>query len=275
MSAAWIPVEEIYSILDLKRHVVGVRFIHEKEDFENEDAVEAKRFFRYCVLIRSASLNHPVKVKGSEFACNGSTRTLGFEMKPEKNISGRHGHALGLYETISIAYKASLDISSLEHSPYGVVAKPVEMFTGSNPDIVIIVTTPYNIMRIVQGYTYKYGIKPDFKLSGNQALCFECTTKPFMTNDINISVLCSGTRHHARWDETEMAIGIPYHQYNRIIEGVIDTINTTEPDYKKEIMIKNLNKKNIDSSNVKPGTGYFVGQRNSKSSVNCKISYHD
>jgi len=227
------------------------------------------------VLIRSASLNHAVKVKGSEFACNGSTRTLGFEIKPERHISGQHGHAMGLYETISIAYSASRDISVLDHSPYGVVAKPLEMFSETNPDVVIIVTTPYNIMRIVQGYTYKYGIKPDFKLSGNQALCFECTTKPFMNNDINISVMCSGTRHHARWDESEMAIGIPYHQYSQVIDGVIATINTTEPDYKKETIIQNLNRKNIDSSGVTRGTGYFVANRNSKSKVNHKRSYDE
>ena len=42
-----------------------------------------------------------------------------------------------------------------------------------------------------------------------QALCEECTTRPFESNEVNISMLCSGTRCVAQWQKDELRIGIP------------------------------------------------------------------
>lgn len=49
-------------------------------------------------------------------------------------------------------------------------------------------------MRIVQAYTYKYGVHKNITLGGNQGICSECTAVPYENNDLNISTLCSGTR---------------------------------------------------------------------------------
>ena len=63
-----------------------------------------------------------------------------------------------------------------------------------DPDVVIVVSTPYNIMRLIQGYSYYYGSYKGFKMAGNQAMCAEITACTYVTNEINTSMMCSGTR---------------------------------------------------------------------------------
>ncbi|MDR1774743.1 MAG: DUF169 domain-containing protein, partial [Clostridioides sp.] len=106
----------------------------------------------------------------------------------------------------------------------------------NNPEIVIMVTKPYNIMRITQGYSYHFGMPKEINFIGNQAICLECTARPYVVDDMNISMLCIGTRHRSGWKDEEMAVGIPYSKFEKVVEGIFETVN---------IMENNKNKKNI------------------------------
>ena len=59
----------------------------------------------------------------------------------------------------------------------------------------MIAANPFNVMRIVQGYAYHYGMLKNVNMIGNQAICLECTARPYVLKDMNVSVLCIGTRH--------------------------------------------------------------------------------
>ena len=98
----------------------------------------------------------------------------------------------------------------------------------------IIATTPYNSMRIIQGYAYSYGMPKAINMIGNQALCLECTARPYTIKDMNVSMLCIGTRHRAGWKDDEMAIGIPIEQFEDVVSGLINTLNLMENDANKK-----------------------------------------
>ena len=74
------------------------------------------------------------------------------------------------------------------------------------------ITNPYNAMRITQGYAYHNGHIKNVQFGGIQGICQECTTRPFENNEVNISMLCSGTRCVAQWQKDELAIGIPFNK---------------------------------------------------------------
>ena len=118
------------------------------------------------------------------------------------------------------------------HKPYGVMVKPVEEYE-EEPDVVLVVTNPYNGMRIMQAYTHVFGFNTAFKMAGNQAICSECTAFPFESNDINVSLLCSGTRFKAKWQDEEIAIGFPFNQFLPIVRGLYATLDPIEPNEKK------------------------------------------
>ena len=58
------------------------------------------------------------------------------------------------------------------------MVRPLEDFTEA-PDVVIIVSYPRNIMRLIQGYTYHFGTAQGIKMVGNQAICAEATAHPY------------------------------------------------------------------------------------------------
>ena len=76
-------------------------------------------------------------------------------------------------------------------------------------DVVQIISNPYNYMRIVQGYAYYNGEPKSISILGNQAVCHKCTACPYVLKDINISLICIGTRHRAGLRDEDMLVGIP------------------------------------------------------------------
>lgn len=103
-----------------------------------------------------------------------------------------------------------------------------------------MIANPYNVMRVVQGYTYYFGIQTSFKMTGNQAICSESTAYPYLSNDINVSVLCIGTRHQAGWKDDELSISFPFNRFFKITDGIMNTLNIMDNNAKKKIIEKKL-----------------------------------
>jgi uncharacterized protein (DUF169 family) len=199
-----------------------------------------------------------VKAKFENFSCLGSARALGILEIDEMVSSGRHYRRLGLYQDLAVAKDVLKDVTMCQHKAYGVMIKPVEEY-DEDPDVVIVVSSPYNIMRLVQGYTYIFGCKNSFKMTGNQALCSECTAYPFESNDINVSLLCSGTRFMGGWDDVEMAMGLPFNKFVQVIDGLYATVNPTEPNKKKSEIEARLKEHGLADLEIEYDKNYYTG----------------
>jgi uncharacterized protein (DUF169 family) len=135
------------------------------------------------------------------------------------------------------------------------VVQPLEKFQ-TDPDIVIMIINPYQAMRIVQGYAYHYGVAKNIQFTGNQGLCSECTATPYEANDLNISLLCANTRFAAKWNENELGIGMPFSVFLTVTDGVLKTINPSEPDAVKKIIMDRAEKQN-HNIDIALGTSYY------------------
>lgn len=92
------------------------------------------------------------------------------------------------------------------------------------PDVVILMTNALQSMRLVQGYEYFTGKKPVIDMDAMQGMCSELTVSPYLTGEMNVSVLCPSTRMLCKWDENDMAVGIPFELFETITKGVEATI---------------------------------------------------
>lgn len=218
-------------LLELKRHVCGVRFLDEKE-YKEAKATELKYKLPYCVMVKSASAGHAIKARADNFGCKAAARALGFIKPQESFLSGEDGFAFGIYETKEVARSSSCNITLCEEAHYGIQIAPLQEFDKA-PDVVIIVTVPYNAMRLIQAHTFHYGNSNQFKMGGLQALCSESTAYPYMTGNMNVSMLCAGTRYISGWKEDEVAVSIPYCKLEAVIDGLWNTVNPLERDAKK------------------------------------------
>lgn len=244
--------------LKLDRKIVGVKFLFNEDEFKDVEAKKLEGKMPYCVMVKLAMLGRAVKATLENFGCLASARALGILEVDELVSSGRRYRESGLYQDLATSKNVFKNMTMCKHKAYGVMIKPVEEY-NENPDIVLIITKPYNAMRIIQGYTHIYGCNTSYKMVGNQAVCSECTAYPFESNNINVSLLCSGTRFMGGWGDDEMGIGLPFNKFISVIDGIHATLNPTEPNEKKSEIELRLNDHGRTELEIEYDKNYYTG----------------
>lgn len=233
--------EDLNCALGLERSIVGIKFIFNKEGFEQSDVPQVRYKLSYCNMVKLAASGKSLKADIDNFLCVGSAKALGL-IKPDSNaISGNVYYSFGLYDSLCTARNVQKNVTFLDHQAYGIVAMPLEKFE-IQPDIVIYIVNPYQSMRILQGYAYHHGVAKNIKMAGNSGICSECTATPYDTNDMNLSLLCSNTRFAAKWKDDELGIGMPFNMFEKVYDGVIKTIRPCEPNERKMKISERCNK---------------------------------
>lgn len=223
------PGESILGCLDILREVlalstepVAITLLFTQEDYENYPVDEIKAAMPYCVMIKQAAGGQGTKSRLCHHKCDGATTALALEASTERIESGQEYFSYNLYASVAAARRMRSGIQSLHRMPvstYGVAVMPLRECTLT-PDIVIILTNPWQSMRIVQGCEYRTGKKPLIDMGAMQGFCSELTVSPYLTGELNISVLCPSTRMLCKWSENDMAAGIPFELFEEIAEGV-------------------------------------------------------
>ncbi len=97
-------------------------------------------------------------------------------------------------------------------------------------------------------------------MAGMQAICQECTSYVFERNEINLSMLCSGTRCVSQWSKDELGVGIPFQQIDDVIYGLMQTMNPMENNEDKKIIQAKLESsgKKLDFE-IEYNKNYYTG----------------
>ncbi|WP_100065605.1 DUF169 domain-containing protein [Miniphocaeibacter massiliensis] len=241
-------------ILELKRKIIGVKIVYDKESYDSYKIDEPERKQSYCQIIRDAGNGSIKKSKLEHHMCDGGTTALALEPSNAHIENGTEYFSYNLYATAPSAKRMRKSIKSLHDdmgTTYGVVTGPLTEFKDIVPDVVMIIDRPYVIMRLTQGYVYHKGIKPEIDYGAMQAICSELTVTPYLTGSMNISALCPSTRMLSSWEEDDMGLSLPYEEFTNTIYGVIATSKATDSVPKRRKIIENLKKINIESSELK------------------------
>ena len=251
-------VNLIESYLDLDRKPVGIKFFFDKDEFENFKIPQRDRKVTYCNSVQLASKGTSMKLTKENHGCPNGAMALKMKDVPEPMANGKGRFSKNIYKDIEISKSISDEMLFLEEEPVGIVVMPLENY-NEEPDVVIVVSKSYNIMRMIQGHGYFNGYTNNLKTVGLQAVCHDLTTYPYNTKDINISLLCPGTRLVADWKEDEIGIGIPFEKWNEVVEGVKQTTNPFERDEKKKGIEARLKERGLDVSGIKFNENYDDG----------------
>lgn len=246
---------QIEQLLGLKRKIVGVKFIFDKRDFDEETAPRVKYKMSYCSMVRMASEGKSFKADLDNFLCVGSAKALGLVKPDARAISGRIYYSFGIYDSLGTARNVQKEVTFLDHEAIAVVVKPLEAFE-TRPDVVLMLVNPYQGMRVMQSYVYYKGMPKNIRMVANSGICSECTATPYATNDMNLSLLCSNTRYAAKWDDHEMGIGMPYELLKTIHKGLVRTVNPCEPNERKREIVRRLGESEIAKDIINDST-YF------------------
>lgn len=248
--------DNLDTLLQLTRKVVGIKIVSSEDEYKTYSGIELKKPLSYCVAVKSATKGHAIKLTRKTGGCSGGNRALGLTSCSTEFLTGISGCKLGLYKDEHVAASVAHNEPRLENSTYGIIIKPLELFER-DPDIVLIVANTRESMRIIQGYTFINGLNKNLNISGNQAVCVEATVGPLLTQDINISLLCSGTRYKANWNESELITGIPFGRLSQVIDGLKGTVNAVEEDKRKKEIERGLSKTGSLDFEINYGKTYY------------------
>lgn len=222
-------IEKLKCILDLETEPVGITFLFTEEEYGSYPVEEINAAMPYCVMVKQAFHGKAIKCRLEHHKCDGATTALALEPSTERIESGQEYFSYNLYSSTAVARRMRASIQSLHRtgvSTYGVAVVPLKDCL-STPDVVIILTNALQSMRFVQGYEYGTGKKPKIDMGAMQGMCSELTASPYLTGEMNVSVLCPSTRMLCKWSSHDMAVGIPYELLGAITEGV----EATQPNY--------------------------------------------
>lgn len=252
-------MKKAYALLQLERRIAGIKFVYDKETFDRFDAIEPQKPMYYCQAVHAASAGHGIKLTKETSGCAGSTRALGFAAPQPEYYEGISGMRLGLYSDQTVAKSVALRLDIMNRPLYGIVAMPLEEFT-EEPDTVMLFANTREAMRIMQGYTAVYGLHDRICMSGNQAVCVECTTYPYLNQCLNLSMLCAGTRFRADWKDTEVAVGLPFGKLEGLVKGLQDTVNAIERNPRKQQIENTLREDGLFDMEIRYGRTYFLAE---------------
>lgn len=251
-------VDLIESYLDLDRKPVGIKFFFDQEEFDNFEAPQRDRKVTYCNSVQLASKGQAMKLTKENQGCPNGAFALNFTDVPDPIASGKGRFKKGIYKDVETSKNINDDMLFMKERPVGMAVMPLENYE-EDPDIVITVSSSFNIMRLIQGHGYFNGYTNNLRTVGLQAVCQDLTTYTYNTKDINISLLCPGTRLVADWVPDEIGIGIPFEKWYELVEGVKQTINPFERDKNKKAIIGRLEQRGLDTSEIKLGENYDDG----------------
>ena len=246
------------ALLTLDRHLVGIKFLSTPEDYEQSPARAMRAKIAYCVVVKAAMSGKSIKLSHEFSGCNGGGRALGLSTPTKAFTSGELYHGFGLFKDPATSKQVADSMTACRKSSYGVMAQPLKMYADDPPDVVILAADARNAMRVVQAYTYSYGSRPVFKMTGNQAICSECTAHPLEMDQMNISMLCAGTRYLARWKPGEITMGLPFHRFVETVDGLLKTVDAVELDPAKQRIRENLVAQGFSDPNFRLGHTYFT-----------------
>ena len=231
-------VNRITKALGLRRDIVGVRFLYFKHEYDNLELEEDGRKTSYCMMVKHAMDGNHFKAKLKHFACRCAIEALGLDDEMECVESGQRYYSLNLYESRAVAKDVTKDISRIKQKIQGIEIGPLNQLEDA--DVVMFMVNAYQLMRVVQGYTYKWGIPKNLHMAGNQGVCADLTAGPFEDNYMNFSILCAGTRMMCAWGDDELGVGLPIQQFAPLTEGVIQTMNYIDYPNHKDAISKRL-----------------------------------
>lgn len=238
--------------LNLQKNIIGVKFIDFKKDFDNLNLPAPLKNGPICFLAREAMDGKVFKVVEKNITCNYSKYALGLSRPDNRILEGRSYQYCGLYETNSIAKQIVASMKYISNELYGIAMGPLELLDDA--DVVIIADYAETIMRIMQGYAYKFGNPKNLSFFGNQAMCADLISKPYSNNDINISLMCKGTRTNGRFEKGELGVAFPIGMFDSIVDGIVKIINPILNSNDKKRILSELD--NIDDLGIEIDMNY-------------------
>ena len=212
--------ETLKKLLKLSGSPVAFRFATKKEEIP-EGMQKLDKTIRHCSMIGLARKEGKIfYALADNHECNGGAWSLGLREITETLKNGDFYYKLGKFES-SAACKRTIDrVAHLNPGDtYATLYAPLEK-TPFDPQVVLIVATPWTMLKLAQSTLFRVGGRINAEFSGIQSVCADACAQTYLTGRVNFSLGCDGSRKFSGIDDAEMVMGIPAEILPEIIEAL-------------------------------------------------------
>jgi len=211
--------KELIDLLGLKGSPVAVKLAKTEADVPaGYQKVPEKS--RHCQFVQDARLKG---MKGyathEEHMCKGGAGVMGIEPLPPSVADGSTYHKLGNFKTAEGALDTVNAIPKCPEAHYASVYSPLET-AEFEPDVVVVVATPKQALRLTQAYLHASGGRVSSDYSGIQSLCADAVVAVKERGVPNMTLGCNGSRKNSGIAEDEVIMGIPPKNLAAIVEAL-------------------------------------------------------
>ena len=210
--------EVIENKIKLDAKPVAMKLIKtEDELLEGYELIDEK--IRHCEMVRKASLGSKFYSTLEEQMCLGGAGAIGLRDMPPKLANGEKYFSLGRFQDLETAKKLTSQLSIVEDKHWGIIYAPLDE-ADFEADVIQIITEPVGGMKLAQSIVYKTGEKINPSFAGIQSLCGDAFANPYITDGINFTLGCDGSRKAADIKDNEMTVGISAAKIEEVISGL-------------------------------------------------------
>ncbi|MBM4241586.1 MAG: hypothetical protein FJ150_08010 [Euryarchaeota archaeon] len=192
--------------LGLIKLPVAIKFVLREDDIP-EGIEKIDENIRHCEMVQRASQGEILYATVEEQMCKGGAAAIGLMEAPDKIKTGEFYQELGRFSSIGSAKRTMEEIPKIEPMMYAVIYAPLEA-ANFDPDVIVIISTPAQAMKLAQAMVYTLGGRVEADFSGIQSVCADAVAGPFIRKRPNITLGCSGSRKFAGIKEDEVIVGM-------------------------------------------------------------------
>jgi uncharacterized protein (DUF169 family) len=212
--------ETLIKLLNLKGSPVAIKFasgIHEIP----EGMEELDKTIRHCSMVNLARNEGKIfYATAGKHECNGGAWSLGLREITPTLKSGDFYFKLGKFNSAAACKRTIEQVPHLgTGETYATMYAPLEK-TPFTPNVIMIVTTPRNMLKLAQSTLFTLGGRVHAGFSGIQSVCSDATAQTYLTGKPNFSLGCDGSRRFSGIADDEMVMGFPAEMLPEIITAL-------------------------------------------------------
>ena len=210
--------EAIESKINLDAKPVAMELIKTEDDLpEGIDLIDEK--IRHCEMVRKASLGSTFYSTVDQQMCLGGAGAIGLRDMPEKLANGEKYFSLGRFQDLETPKKLTSELSIVRDIHWGIIYAPLDE-ADFEADVIQVITEPVGGMKLAQSIVYKTGEKMNPSFAGIQSLCGDAFAEPYISDGVNFTLGCSGSRSYADIHDNEMIVGISKAKIEEVFSGL-------------------------------------------------------
>jgi uncharacterized protein (DUF169 family) len=212
--------KSLEELLRPQTYPLAVKLVKDESEFPEGTRRPEQKIAICQGLTISRRYGSTMGITEKDSGCPGASLNYGWTKIADESMMQQFFLGAGYVSNEAAAKTLLESMDRLKPGKYrGVVISPLTR-TKVAPDVILVYGNPAQIMRLVQGATYKEGNKLKIELLGLTGSCTGGIIRAFNTGECQVAILGTGDRAFALTYDNEMLFAIPAAKAEEIITGM-------------------------------------------------------